>query len=312
MESIDKRWLYAVLLVLTSIGLFIPVEVPVKPNQETMDLYLALSKVPTDKTILIQSDWTNSTRGENAGHFEALVRYLMAKKYKFAVYSFGDPQAPQVARDALTRIRLERKEAGLPEYKEWDDYLVIGYFPNAEAQTVSLVNNIRAAWSSKKIKDPTTRTERSPFESPVLKDVRNITDVGFVMIVTASATIDIAVERLSDKNVPMGTMCTGVVGPQVLPYHQAKQVTGVAVGLKGVYDFEYMMTYGVNIPDAKGTLKVAYPDKSVKIDPITEGATFGRGKSYFATLHIALTLLILAVFAGNLGLLFSTRGGKKV
>ncbi|MEZ5162693.1 MAG: hypothetical protein R2688_02875 [Fimbriimonadaceae bacterium] len=42
----------------------------------------------------------------------------------------------------------------------------------------------------------------------------------------------------------------------VLPFYQAKQVNGVAVGLKGVYDLEYCMANGVNIADEDGNIKV--------------------------------------------------------
>ncbi len=307
MQAIDRRWLYAILLVLTSAGLFIPVEVPVEPDGSTLDLYASLAEVDPEKTVLVQSDWTNSTRGENAGHFEALIRFLMARNQKFVVYSYGDPQAPQVARDALTRINQEREAAGRYVYKEFDDYVTLGYFPNAEAQTVSMDNNIRAAWGHKKVKDSTGK-DRPCFESPVLQDINSVDDAGYLMIVTASSTIDIAVERLSDNTVPMGAMVTGDVGPQVLPYHQAEQVTGVGVGLKGVYEFEFMMNYGVNYAEGDEKPKVAHPNREVMIPPVEDSVTFGRGKSYYATLHIALTLLIIAVVVGNLGLALSKKG----
>ncbi|MCH8979382.1 MAG: hypothetical protein IH945_09110 [Armatimonadetes bacterium] len=311
LQEIDRRWLYAILLVLTSAGLFIPAEIPITPDRSSIDLYISLSEVPEGETILVQSDWTNSTRGENAGQFEAMMRFMMAKRHKFVIYTYGDPQAPQVSRDALARILEEREKAGLYEYKEWDDYLIVGYFPNAEAQTVALDNDIRTAWDTKKIFDPGTQTDRSPFESPVLKDIYSVNDVGFLMIITASGTIDVAVERLSDNPLKLGCMCTGVVGPQVLPYHQAKQVVGISIGLKGVYDFEYMMKYGVNFPGEDGELMVTYhKDRDLVIEPIAEGITFSRGKTYYPPLHVALTLLILAVIVGNIGLAMSRRGKK--
>ena len=215
-----------------------------------------------------------------------------------------------MARNSLLEILEERKELGLREYKEWEDYIVVGYFPNAEAQTVSLQTDIRDAWGSKKIRDPGTRTDRSPFESPVLENVYSVNDAGFLMIITASNTIDIAVERLSQEIVPLGCMCTGVVGPQVLPYHQAGQVVGVAVGQKGVYDFEYMMKYGVNVEKDGETALVKHPDDGIQIQPIEEGVTFGRGKSYYATLHIALLLMIFAIIVGNVGMAVSRKARK--
>ena len=97
LQTLDRRILYAVLVVTTAASLFIHVEIPVNADVSSKDLYIALMDIPPEKTILIESDWTNSTRGESAGHFEALMRILMSRGQKFAIYSLADPQAPQVA-----------------------------------------------------------------------------------------------------------------------------------------------------------------------------------------------------------------------
>ena len=153
LQTLDRRILYAVLVVTTAASLFIHVEIPVNADVSSKDLYIALMDIPPEKTILIESDWTNSTRGESAGHFEALMRILMSRGQKFAIYSLADPQAPQVARDALQRINIERKGQNLKTYEPWVDYMELGYFANAEGQHNSIANDIRKAWSSRKERD---------------------------------------------------------------------------------------------------------------------------------------------------------------
>jgi hypothetical protein len=307
-QAIDRRVLYAVLILCTAVSLFFKTEIPVNPDESSKDLYVTLMTMDPQKTVLIESDWTNSTRGESAGHFEALMRILMNRDIKFVVYAIADPQAPQVARDAMRRILDERKAQGLREYKIWTDYLDLGYFPNAEGHLQAVGNNIRTAWGGRKEFDETGK-EREVFESPVLSGVRSVGDASLLVVVSASSTVDIAVERLYGK-VPLGFMVTGVMGPNALPYYQARQIVGMAVGLKGVYDVEYMMKYGVNyVAEGQERPKVKHKDDAVLIAPVTTGTTFGRGASYFLPLHVALTLMILAIIVGNVAM-FASRKKK--
>jgi hypothetical protein len=83
----------------------------------------------------------------------------------------------------------------------------------------------------------------------------------------------------------------------------------MGVGLKGVYDVEYMMQYGVNYrPDGTARAKVEYKtDDQLVIEPVTEGTTFGRGARYFLPLHVALGLMILAIILGNLGMVLTKK-----
>ncbi len=303
-QKIDRRILYAILIVFVSLGLFVTIEIPTDPDPSSKDFYTALMTVPEDKTIIVQTDWTNSTRGESMGHFENLLRILMNRKLKFVFYSAADPVAPQVARTVLARINQERKIDNLPVYEIGKDYIDLGYFANAEATNSSMATDLRSTWKGKRTKMP-EGGDIDVFQSPVLKNVKRIEDCGMMIVVTASASIDIAVQRLN-KKVKMSALVTGVVGPSVLPFYQSKQVLGVGVGLKGVYDTEYMMKYGINQPDPSGG-KPKVVSTGEAVPPILEGKTFARGSQYYGTLHIALLILILAVVFGNVSMFMSKK-----
>lgn len=310
-QKVDRRILYAILIVFVSLGLFITIEIPTDPDPSSKDFYRTVMTVPEDKTVIVQTDWTNSTRGESMGHFENLLRILMNRNLKFVFYSAADPVAPQVARTVLTRINQERKDQGLKVYQIGEDYIDLGYFANAEATNTSMGTDLRSTWKGKRTKMP-QGGDVDVFQSPVLKNVKRIEDCGMMIVVTASASIDIAVQRLN-KKVKMGALVTGVVGPSVLPFYQAKQVLGVGVGLKGVYDTEYMMKYGINQPAPDGGKSKVVDASGDAVPPILEGKTFARGSQYYGTLHIALLILILAVVFGNIAMFMSKkrkRGGN--
>lgn len=309
LQNLDKRILYMILVVLTTIPLFpafSSIVLPCEPAATAQSFYYQLSNVPEGKTVFIQSDWTISTRGENAGHIESLLRIVMSKKLKFVIYTVADAQAPGVYREYIRRINDERKRAGLKEYKQWEDYVDLAYFPNAEGTLVAIGLDVRKVFN-KRVKDPSTGQDRPVFESPVMKDVYKVGDAGAYVVVTASSSVDRTIERLSDKT-KIVVMCTGVIGPSTLPFFQSGQIKGVSIGLKGAVDVEYMMKYGLNYPDASGKIKVPWAGKEeLKADPVSEGVSIARGSLYFMSFHMAILLLILAVAIGNIGMFLSRR-----
>lgn len=294
----SRMWLFLLLLIVTSVPLFLTVTVPNKPVPASMDMYTSLMKVPDGSTVIIQSDWTNSTRGESGGEMEAVLRILMRKNCKFALYSAADPQAPQVARDTIMELNTERDKNHERQYERWNDYVVVGYFPNAEGANNAMVADIRKAWAGKKDVTPQGQYE-SVWNSPVLKGINSLSDVPIALIMTASNSFNIFVERVYGK-VPMAAAVTGVMGPESQVYYASGQLKGLATGLKGVYDLETMMQYGINTPDKNGKIQVEWAGhEAVPPSGGPGDVNFSKGASYYPTLHFALTLLIFAVITGN-------------
>jgi len=249
-------------------------------------------KLPDGSKILIGSDWTNGTRGESGGEMEALLRILMRKKMKFGVYSTGDPQAPQVARDVISRIAKEIAADGGPTYKPFQDYVILGYFPNSEGTTLAINNNVLAAFAGRKDL-PEGGQPTDVLKSPVFDGVKSVADFKYLVLVTASSTNTITLERI--KKTPLMFMVTGVMVPENVVYYSAGQLKGLCGGVKGVFDLETLMEKGTgDTPPVPGIAKLK-----------AEGAL--KGTSYYPTLHFCLFLLILAVIAGNVGMFLGRR-----
>jgi len=310
LQNLDRRILYLILVFTVTIPLLFKVAIPVEPDATSKAFYHRVMSLKEGQTVFIQSDWTISTRGENAGHLEALLRILMSKKVKFVIFSVGDPQAPGVYRNVIQTVNAEREKQGLTVYKPWDDYVDLLYFPNAEGSLNSIAFDVKKIFGSRRVKDPNSGTDRPVFESPVLKNINSVGDAGLYLIVTASSTVDRAVERLNERT-NLAVMCTGVIGPSTLPWFQSGQVKGVVIGLKGVYDTEYMMKYGLNFKDGDGRIEVPWPGKEDKsAEPVAEGTQFDRGSKYYLSFHFAIVLLILAVIVGNVSMVMARKAGR--
>jgi hypothetical protein len=306
LQAVDRRVLYLILVVCVCTGLFFPSTIPTDPDPSSKDFYAAVAKLEKGSTVIVQTDWTNSTRGESMGHYENLLRLLMNGEHKFIFYSAADPAAPQVARNVLNRIIDERKKQGLLEYKPGEHYIDLGYFPNAEATNTAMASNLKSVWQNRKTKMP-DGSEKDIWQTPVMAGIKSVSDIDMMVVVTASASIDVAIQRLSQK-VDITAMVTGVTGPGVLPFYQSGQVKGLAIGLKGVYDVEYMMANGINDVQVEGKAVVKGEKKVSKVE---QGTTFSRGRQYYGTLHVALALLILAVVMGNIAMFAARRKGDQ-
>jgi len=316
LTSFPKFVLYLILATISALALVPSCEIPVKPGAGTIDFFAGLMNLPEGSTIIIQSDWTNSSRGESAGAMEGLLRLVMRKKLKFVLMSVADPSAPRVARGALERINIEREKATPPEprYEKWTDYVELGYFPNAEGTGNAMANNLKTAWQGKTDQSPDGL--RDVFESPVLKGITKIEQVAMMIDITASDTINRLVERIGKKT-RLASMCTGVMGPETMVYYTSGQLVGVSVGLNGVVELEALMQRGIDPyegVDGKEAEKKAHDIKNPvlargrpKIEGFTGMKNYARGMQYYLSLHAALGLMILAIVIGNIGTFMTRR-----
>lgn len=282
MYAVDRRWLYLVLMIVVSILVVNPITVPNVEDPAAKALYDYLSGLKEGDFVYIENDWTNSTRGESRGQFEALMRLLMRKKVRFCISTLGDPQIPDIIRPIIQKIA---QEPGNNNYQEGKDYVIAGYFPNLEAHVSGLVNNIRDTVREKRIGG------RSIVDTPVFEGIDDLKDAKCVVVITGSATINLWYERIRAKT-KLGLMCTAVMSGENIPYYVSGQLVGIAIGAKGAFDFESLLE---------------------KEWPAAENPgyrNFTSGRRYMSPLFFALMLLILAVVMGNVAMYQLKRMGR--
>ena len=299
LQAIPTQTIYIVLMLCAAIPLFFKVPLPNVPIDPSIDFFGNLMSLKEGDKVLISADWTNSTRGESGGETEALMRILMRKKIKFAVFSVGDPQAPQVERDLIARVAAqEEKNVGF-RYAPFKDYTVIGYFPNGEGQASSVNGNVLKAFAGRKDLPPggvPTDVRRSP----VFQGVKTLSDFKFFINVTGSGTNTIYLERI--EKTPIMFMVTGVMVPENQNYYDSGQIKGMIGGVKGALDLETLMENGLAPGDSAN-----FPDG---VPGFKGMQNLGKGTAYYPTLHVCLFLLIIAVVVGNVGMFLAKKEAR--
>jgi hypothetical protein len=307
LQSVNRNVLYLCLFVVVSSSLVIAhlftIGVPAEPQECTKNAYEKLRNLHPGDTIIIDTAYTNSSRGENGGEMEAVLRMAMREKVKFVLYTYAEPQCIEVAKGVIDRINEERRKAKTPEpeYKEWDDYVVLGFFPDGATMLQTVASNIRDAWGAKKDKDE-TGAERPVFESPVLKNIQKIEDIKAYVSISASSVMPTIVARLQHR-LPIISMITGVMFPEQFNYYKSGQLQGLINGLVGTVEFETLMDKGI---DANGVVG-GHAEGPPIAAPFPGDKNFARGMDYYLAFCCAMTLLIVAIVVGNVGMFLERR-----
>lgn len=305
--SVNRRVLYLILILASAIPLFFTIKVPDQPDDSTIDLYAKLMSIPEGSTVLLSSGWTLSTRGENMAQFDAILKVLMRRHIKFALFSISDLSAPKVAAEEISQLNLERVKKGLPPYQRWNDWVSLGFFPNGDGTSNAMTVSLKKAFEGKEEVTPNGAVE-DVFKSPVLAGHDSLSSIPLLIGVESTAATTTYIQKLGGK-IPIVFTVTGVMGPEALPYYSSGQVAGVAIGLKGALDLETLLQYGINEPGPDGKVMVASQHHQGQVPGFPDSDNnFGSGQSYFPTLHVSLALLILAVLVGNVGMYMQRKG----
>jgi len=307
LQSVNRSILYLILFVVVSVPLvitkFLDVQLRCKPEQYTKDTYVLLRNLGPNDTIIIDSGFTNSSRGENGGQLEALLRMCMRQKVKFVLFSSVDPQSPQIARDFIRKLNKERKAKGQELCRRWDDYVEMGFFSDSPTMLQTMGEDLSRAWANRKVKDQ-QGVSRDVFTSPPMKNIRKIEDFKAYVTIAASSIMPTIVPRVGAK-VPVISMITGVMFPEQYNYYKSGQLKGLVNGLSGCVELETLMEKGI---DAKG--EVGGKVLPMQAEPFAGEQNFHRGMAYYLALHVALGVLILAVVIGNIGMFMAKRSSR--
>ncbi len=251
MQTIDRRVIYAVLLVFILIPLFDRKFIlPIIPSKQSQDFYDTMQQVPADKMVLISGDWSPSTRGENQWQTQALLLHIMRRHLKFGLIAF-DPQNSTLVQNMVDVL------APKYGYVEGRDYVNFGFKPpTVYQQTVqALATNVPGTLK----KD---RSGKNLADLPVMQGIKTIQDMGAVVDVTPAQTaeywIGLGGLRQANHQVPFLLATTAVGAPTYYPYLDAQQIQGMLTGVKGAGDYEYLLgtsTFGTR---ATGALSLVY------------------------------------------------------
>jgi hypothetical protein len=234
---IDRRILYLILFVNIIIFLLIPIKVPTVTSPPVRKFYDTIEQLQPGDIVMVSSNWSAGTIGENRPQLEAVIRHLMRKKVRFTVISF-DPQARDISFRFISRVT---QEGGYQYGKDWAHF---GFLPALVAGIKGMVKDIPAT-----IKQDIKGTPIA--QLPVMQGVKTLADYKMVIDITPSGTVPAWI-AYRPKNLIVLFCPTSVMAAEAYTFLDSGQVAGMLTGAIGAQEYEQLLQQeGLGTPFAK-------------------------------------------------------------
>lgn len=229
MISIDRRIIFLLIALATSLPLLHPFGLPIKVSPEVRAVYDYIENLSEGSVFLLSFDFDPSSKPELEPQAVALLRHAFRKKLRVIGMTHWLP-GTNLADSIFSRVA---KEMGKQAER---DYVFLGWAPGQYALIISMGQDIYKAFPSDFSKKPTQGM-------PVLQGVHNLRDVNYMVSLAAgSAGIEMWYVFGKDKyRFEMGGGSTGVIAPGLYPFLRSGQINGLIGGLQGAAEYETLI-----------------------------------------------------------------------
>ena len=226
--GVDRRVLYGLLALAVALPLIIKPPTTIRVSEPVRDAFRAVDRLPPGSVVFISIDYDPSSAPELQPMLIALLRHCFGKGLKVIItgqLALGLP----MAEIALSQVAPEMNA----EYGR--DYVNIGYRPGYTAQMVGIGREIRDFFRIDYRGVPVDSFE-------FMRSVHNYRDIALLVTLAHGAVADVWIQYVGgrfDQEIIVGV--TGVNAPNMYPYLQAKQISGLIGGLQGAAEYETLI-----------------------------------------------------------------------
>jgi len=230
MATYDKRWVYLVLFILVLAPLVRPIGMPIAVSELTRNYYNQIMKLKEGDIVLDSWDMEYSGYMELKPGVLASHKLFIQKGVKLAI-TLNHPEGIAIVPVVLEELKPIMEEY---DYKEGEDYIILGYvFPN-EASVVAAASDFHAAikydWKGRSI------------EGTFLDRIHDGGDFALISDYTTGVMSGAIIRHFVLRfGVPMIQNCIGVSVPGALANLDARLLTAVLASSRGGAELEYLI-----------------------------------------------------------------------
>jgi hypothetical protein len=252
--SIDRRIIFLVIFLALTVPIFLRMKIDIDVTKEVQIFYDAIEAMPSGSRVLVSCDYDPGSEPELQPMAETAFKHFIRKKIKFAIMGLW-PQGPMQANRALTMINeakgkyvIENNDTltigrdivvfSQDTIRYGQDFINLGFQSGNEIVIQRLGSSITAVF-------PNDSRGRSTGSYPIMNGLNQLSDFDFIFNLSAGYPgtvewVQFAVDRF---HVPCGAGNTAVQAPQVYPYLDTGQLTGLMGGMKGGAEYEKLTGY---------------------------------------------------------------------
>ncbi|HHT9152839.1 MAG TPA: hypothetical protein ACFYEM_04810, partial [Candidatus Hypogeohydataceae bacterium YC40] len=223
--NIDRRIIFAAVGLAVIASLIIKFSLPVPASPPVQRIYDKIESLPVGAHLLISFDYDPSSKEELQPMALALLHHSFRKGLK-VIGMTHNPSGTGLAEQAMNSV------ASLYQKKYKEDYVFLGYKPGGASLIMNMGEDIHTAFLNDFYGNDTTML-------PALEGVESLKDIDYLIDLAAGVTIETWIAFGKEKyQFEMGAGCTAVIGPDMYPYLDSRQINGLMAGLKGAAEYE--------------------------------------------------------------------------
>lgn len=228
---VERRWVFLFVGVALVLPYFMSITLETKVSPEVQGLFNGINALPPGSKVLVAFDYDPPSAPELQPMADAFMAFAFKRDLKLIIIGLW-PQGPQQANISITRAMAE-PEVAAKNLQYGTDYVNLGFQSGNEFVIQSMGTSFRSMFPRDIYNTPYD-------EIPLLRGVENFSNVDFVVNWSAGYPgtkewVQIAVDRF---RVRVGAGNTAVQAPEMYPYLNAGQLTGLAGGMTGAAEFE--------------------------------------------------------------------------
>lgn len=230
---IDRRIIFAIITIAVIVSLVLRFELPIPASEPVQGIYEKVESLPEGSHVMIAFDYDPSSKEELQPMAVAFLHHCFSRNLK-VIGMTHYPGAPGLAEQAMTSV------ANLYQKKYGEDYVFLGYKPGSASLIINMGENLYTAFPKDFYGNDTTTL-------PVLQGVDSLREINFLFDLAAGTTIETWIVFGKEKyKFELGAGCTAVMGPDMYPFLQSKQLRGLLGGLKGAAEYEALVKKKAN------------------------------------------------------------------
>lgn len=230
-QAVSRRIVFIYIAFAAALPLWLEWLPPVRVTDDVQILVDALEELPPNSKVLAAFDYDPPSAPELQPMAVAFFKYAFKKELKVIIMGLW-PQGQYQANDAIATALTDPEIAAMnPQYGT--HYVNLGFQSGNEF----VIQRMGSGFASMFPRD----IRQTPYDSiPILDGIVNYNNIDFIMNFSSGKPgtqewVQIAVDRFGAK---LGAGNTAVQAPQVMPYLQAGQLTGLLGGMSGASEFE--------------------------------------------------------------------------
>lgn len=231
--NIDRRIIFAFVLLGVLVPLLIDFRFPITPSQTVRDAYEAVERVKAREggVMLLCYSFGASTAPELQPMALALLRHAFQRGVPVVVMCLL-PDAPGLAQQDLATTAAEYGRT----YGR--DYAFLGYKPGTSSVVLNMGQSFHDAF-------PLDAWGAATDTIPLTRNIGSLRDFGLVVDLASGDSIEywwIPYGR-EKFGFPLAAGCTAVMAPDLYPFLQSGQLVGLVGGLAGAAEYEQLVDH---------------------------------------------------------------------